>query len=215
MNFAAQYQQNPVPPDGNAIRREWLRYYDTAPSQLDLVMASWDTASTLGEVSDYSVGTVWGLRGSDIYLLDVVRGRLEVPELRRQIEAVALRHKVDATVVEQGDIGRAVTQEMRLHSPVRPILWRPKFDKEARLLAQAPKLEAGQVSLPREAPWLAAYVSELPGFPNGAHDDQVDSTSQALHWLSGKIARGNPPRRPDPKRPQGGARRTLNVATTP
>jgi hypothetical protein len=101
MNFAAQYQQNPVPPDGNAIRREWLRYYDTAPSQLDLVMASWDTASTLSEVSDYSVGTVWGLRGSDIYLLDVVRGRLEVPELRRQIEAVALHHKVDATVVER------------------------------------------------------------------------------------------------------------------
>jgi hypothetical protein len=107
-----------------------------------------------------------------------------------------------------------IAEEALLHSPVRPILWRPKFDKEARLLAQAPKFEAGQVLLPREAPWLADYISELLAFPNGAHDDQVDSTSQALHWLSGKIARGNPPRRPDPKRPQGGARRTLNVATT-
>jgi hypothetical protein len=40
MGFAAQYQQDPVPPDGNTIRRAWLRYYDAPPSELDLVMAS-------------------------------------------------------------------------------------------------------------------------------------------------------------------------------
>lgn len=202
MNFAAQYQQDPVPPDGNAIRREWLRYYDTAP-RLDLVMVSWDTASTLGEASDYSVGTVWGLKGSEIYLLDVIRGRFEVPQLRRQIEATTQRYAAHAVLIEETDIGRAIAQEMRLTGAVRPILWQPRFDKEARLLAQAPKFEAGQVLLPRDAPWLAEYVSELLAFPNGAHDDQVDSTSQALHWLSGAIARGLPQRRPDPARPAG------------
>jgi predicted phage terminase large subunit-like protein len=147
MNFAAQYQQNPVPPDGNAIRREWLRYYDVPPP-LDLVMASWDTAFTLGEASDYSVGTVWGLKGSDIYLLDVVRGRFEVPDLRRRIEATTDAHGAHATLIEETDIGRAILQEMRLHSHVRPMLWRVQFDKEARLLGQAPKFEAGQVLLP-------------------------------------------------------------------
>jgi hypothetical protein len=60
--------------------------------------------------------------------------------------------------------------------------------------------------LPREAPWLAAYVAELLAFPNGAHDDQVDSTSQALSWLSRKIAIGTPPVRPNPKRPPGAMR---------
>lgn len=204
MGFAAQYQQDPVPPDGNAVRREWLRFYDAAPAEgFDLVVVSWDTASTLGEASDWSVGTVWGLKGADIYLLDVIRGRFEVPELRRRIEATTLHHQAEATLVEQTDIGRAVVQEIRLHSPVRPILQRPFFDKEARLLAQAPKFEAGQVLLPREAPWLADYMSELLAFPNGAHDDQVDSTSQALNWLSPRIARGVPPVRPNPKRPLG------------
>lgn len=206
MNFAAQYQQDPVPPDGNAIRREWLRFYDVTP-QLDLVVASWDTASTLGETSDYSVGTVWGLKGSDIYLLDVVRGRFEVPDLRRRIEATADAHGAHATLIEETDIGRAILQEMRLHSHVRPILWKVRFDKEARLLGQAPKFEAGQVLLPRDAPWLAEYVSELLAFPNGAHDDQVDSTSQALGWLSRRIAAGVPPVRPNPTRPKGAARR--------
>jgi predicted phage terminase large subunit-like protein len=212
MNFAAQYQQNPVPPDGNAIRREWLRYYDVAP-QLDLVVASWDTASTLGETSNYSVGTVWGLKSSDIYLLDVIRGRFEVPDLRRRIEATTDAYGAHATLIEETDIGRATLQEMRLHSPVRPILWRVRFDKEARLLAQAPKFEAGQVLLPREAPWLADYVSELLAFPNGTHDDQVDSTSQALGWLSRRIAVGVPSMRPDPSRPAGAAGRRPDGCT--
>lgn len=200
MNFAAQYQQDPVPPDGNAIRRDWIRYYDTLPVELDLVVASWDTASTLGETSDFSVGTVWGLKGSDIYLISVVRARLEVPDLRRRIQETTLDHRADATLVEETDIGRALVQEMRRSAPVRPILTCPKFDKEARLLAQAPKFEAGQVLLPRDAPWLADYLSELLAFPNGAHDDQVDSTSQALNWLSQKIAVVRPTERRTPKR---------------
>jgi len=39
--------------------------------------------------------------------------------------------------------------------------------------------------LPENAPWLAIYLTELLGFPNAPHDDQVDSTSQALNWLTG------------------------------
>jgi hypothetical protein len=77
--FSAQYQQAPVPPEGNIVKREWLRRYETRPESFDLVIASWDTASTIGETSDYSVGTVWGAKGLDYYLLDLVRGRFEVP----------------------------------------------------------------------------------------------------------------------------------------
>jgi predicted phage terminase large subunit-like protein len=207
MGFAAQYQQDPVPAEGNAIRREWLRYYDTRPAALDLVMVSWDTASSLSEASDYSVGTVWGLKGSDIFLLDVVRGRFQVPDLRRRIEATTLSHQAHATLIEDTDIGRALLQEMRQSSRIQPIGWRPRLDKAARLLAQAPKFEAGQVLLPREAPWLASYVSELLAFPSGTHDDQVDSTSQALGWLSQRIAVRRVPVRPNPTRRPGALNR--------
>ena len=33
------------------------------------------------------------------------------------------------------------------------------------------------------APWLAEYLHEMTVFPNGKHDDQVDSTAQFLDWL--------------------------------
>jgi hypothetical protein len=79
------------------------------------------------------------------------------------------------------------TKEMWRSSRVRPIPSTPQYDKEARFLAQTPKVEAGQVLFPREAPWLAELVRELVEFPNGTHDDQVDSISQALKYLSQKI----------------------------
>jgi hypothetical protein len=41
------------------------------------------------------------------------------------------------------------------------------------------------VHLPESAPWLAQYLAELTTFPNGRHDDQVDSTAQMLDSFKG------------------------------
>jgi phage terminase large subunit-like protein len=46
------------------------------------------------------------------------------------------------------------------------------------------KIEGGQVHLPREAPWLADFLQEVLAFPNGRHDDQVDSMTQFRQWTS-------------------------------
>jgi len=44
-------------------------------------------------------------------------------------------------------------------------------------------IEAGKVFLPEFAPWLYDYIEELSAFPNATHDDQVDSTTQALSFM--------------------------------
>lgn len=186
LTFQAQYQQSPLPPGGNVIRREWLRFYEDIPERFERIMVSWDTASTLNESSDWSVGTVWGSVGLDFYLLDVWRDRVESTDLRRAIETLGREWETDNIIVEETELGRALVQDLRRRGAVRPILHRPIFDKEARLLAQAARFEAGQVHLPLEAQWLAEYIHELLAFPNGRHDDQVDSTSQALHWLTSR-----------------------------
>lgn len=198
--FSAQYQQAPIPPEGNIIKREWLRSYDEPPPAFDLTIASWDTASTLSETADFSLGTVWGAKGLDFYLLDRVRGRFEVPELRRQVIGLGQTWDVDQTVIEATDIGRAIAQDLRRSKVCRPILHRPKFDKEARFLAQSARFEAGQVHVPRQAPWLAEWLDELLAFPNARHDDQVDSTSQALNYLSRRMAYRQPKGEPRSRR---------------
>ena len=52
-----------------------------------------------------------------------------------------------------------------------------------RLHAHTAAFESGRVLVPRSAPWLDDYVAELIGFPGSRHDDQVDSTTQALTYL--------------------------------
>lgn len=211
MHFQAQYQQQPVPASGNAIKREWLRYYDEAPAAFDRKIVSWDTASTLGDASDYSVGMVWASKGLDFYLLDLVRGRFEAPELRRQILALHALHQADATLIEDTELGRAVAQELRAAQSLRPLLEPSRESKEARLLAQSAKFETGCVLLPRDATSLAEYVHELLAFPSGKHDDQVDATSQALRYLTSTAAAFTPHQRPARKRRQASAPRPLGA----
>jgi predicted phage terminase large subunit-like protein len=201
MYFQAQYQQEPVPAGGNLIQRAWLRYYDQAPSPLDRRIVSWDTASTLGEASDYSVGTVWGAKGLDFYLLDIVRDRLRATDLRRHIVTLHERWEADITLIEDTELGRAITHELHDSRTLRPILWKPIGSKQARMEAQAARFETGQVHFPRHHPALGEYEGEILAFPSGRHDDQVDSTSQALHYLT-RNAAIHLPRPAEARRPQ-------------
>ena len=144
---------------------------------------------------------MWGAVGQEYYLIDVVRGRWEVPDLRRRIVSLARQHRAEMTIIEDTELGRALVQDLRRTGDLYPILQKARFDKQARLLAQAARFEAGQVHVPAEAPWLGAYLTELLAFPTGRNDDQVDATSQALKYLTART----PVERPRPKgiqRPQ-------------
>jgi hypothetical protein len=68
-NFSAQYQQCPVPLEGEIIKWDWFRFYDELPVRAagDRIIQSWDTASKAEEISDYSVGTTWLTEGNNYY----------------------------------------------------------------------------------------------------------------------------------------------------
>jgi phage terminase large subunit-like protein len=53
-----------------------------------------------GLSNDYSVCTTWLIAGSDYYLLDVFRGRLQYPDLRRKVVELARKHGVDTILIE-------------------------------------------------------------------------------------------------------------------
>lgn len=216
MMFEARYQQHPIPAEGGVVKRAWMRYYDGAPEDIEFTLISWDTASTLGEYADWSVGTVWGVAGGEFYLLEVIRGRFETPDLRHRIEALHRQYNADRTLIEDDGVGRAVVQDLRRTSPwCRPLLVKPRYEKLARMEARAVMFETGKVLVPGSAPWLGTYLDELLSFPNSAKDDQVHSTSQALDYLQQKFAstlrgRANPRRRAKGgPRPPGSPRKNV------
>jgi predicted phage terminase large subunit-like protein len=149
-DFSAQYQQEPLPLDGDLIKWAWFRHYDMPPARGsgDLVVQSWDTASKAEEIHDWSVGTTWLRRGQEHYLLEVVRVRLDYPALKRRIVAEAERWRPDAVLIEDKGSGTSLLQDLRADGRVHPLAVQAEADKVTRMYAQTAKLEAGQVLLP-------------------------------------------------------------------
>jgi predicted phage terminase large subunit-like protein len=127
--------------------------------------------------------STWGIKGSQIYLLDVLKRRMAYPELKRAVRAHAEAHKATVVLIEDRASGTQLIQELIAEGVHGITRYSPQGDKQMRLDAQTATIENGFVYLPREAPWLAEYLHELSTFPNSKYDDQVDSTSQALDWI--------------------------------
>ena len=143
----------------------------------------WDTASKASELSDFSVCTSWGIKGKELYLLDVFRRRLEYPELKRAVREQYEQFRPSVVLIEDKASGTQLIQELTREGLYAVTRYKPQSDKVMRMHAQTAMIENGFVRLPEKAPWLAQYLNELTVFPNGRHDDQVDSTSQMLDWF--------------------------------
>jgi predicted phage terminase large subunit-like protein len=179
--FSAQYQQMPVPPGGAMIKKAWIRRYTEAP-RATFVVQSWDTASKGGPENDWSVCTTWiDTDDCQLYLLDVLRCRLDYPRLKTTMQQHSIKWNARKVLVEDAGIGTGLIAELRYKIP-GVIGIKPQYDKETRMSMASGLIEAGQVHLPERASWLAELETELFSFPGSRHDDQVDSISQMLNY---------------------------------
>jgi predicted phage terminase large subunit-like protein len=184
--FAGQYLQEPSPPGGTIIKSAWFRRYVSQDlvGQFDHIIQSWDIGQKADQIHDPSVCTTWGIKGSDAYLMHVLRVRQEYPDLKRTVIAMQLEYGANHVLIEDKVSGTGLIQDLR-----RDGLWQakgvvPKGDKIHRIQLHSARIESGKVWLPQAAPWLPDYLHELEMFPKGRHDDQVDSTSQALQFVA-------------------------------
>ena len=186
-NFAGQYQQSPSPLGGGMIKENWFKICEPGqtPDQFDQIVQSVDTASKEGELNDYSVCITFGLKGRNIYIINVVRKRLNFPDLKRMIREQYAAFKPTTILIEDKSSGIALIQEL-LHDGLYCIKkCSPEGDKVMRMHGQTACIENGLVYLPKDAHWLPDFIKEVTSFPKGKFDDQVDALSQALAWIQG------------------------------
>jgi predicted phage terminase large subunit-like protein len=186
LQFAAQYQQEPVPEGGNLVKWEWFKFYDKPPTRNvgDRIVVSWDTALSAKELAHFSACVVLQVRGETAYVLEVFRERLEYPDLRRKVIELHKRWRYAANdyalVIENRGSGMSLIQDLK-DEDIHAIAVDPRGDKVMRMNEQTARIEAGSVSLPKQAPWLDEFRKEILAFPAGRHFDQVDAFSQALN----------------------------------
>ena len=146
-------------------------------------MQSWDTATSVSELADFSVCTTWGVEKQKVYLLDVHRERLEYPDLKHRILALSKRYGAKVVLIEDKASGSQLLQDLRREGVYTAKAYQPSGDKIMRMHTASSLLQGGFVYIPAKADWLDGYLQELSSFPRGRKDDQVDSSSQFWDWF--------------------------------
>ena len=123
------------------------------------------------------------MKGKDLFLLEVFRRRLEYPGLKRAVRDQQRLFGATVVLIEDKASGTQLIQELITEGCHGVTRYQPAGDKTMRLHAQTGMIENGFVAIPQTAPWLPEYLHEMTVFPNGKHDDQVDSTAQFLDWF--------------------------------
>ena len=204
----ALYQQRPSPASGAIFNSDWWRYWTRDPARAtsdgriryldpdDLSggrwLDSWDCAFTATADSDWVVGQRWAKSGPNRYLIAQARGRWTFTRTLEAMRAWAngggpYGRFVHQRLIEAKANGPAILDTLKEEiAGLKPI--NPKTSKEARARSVTPECESGHVYLPHPSDpgneWVRdVLLPELRDFPGAAHDDQVDSLSQALTEL--------------------------------
>jgi predicted phage terminase large subunit-like protein len=192
----AQYQGRPSPAQGTFFKRDWWQEYShplwleredgtRIVTGFDDLLVSWDMTFKDTAGADKVSGQVWGRIGVNCYLLDRVNRRMDFVDTCKAVRAMAARWpQAILHVVEDKANGSAIISQLR-HQVPGLVPEEPDGGKEARAAAVSPLVEAKNVWLPAPeiAPWIGEFIDEHAGFPTAAHDDDVDSCSQALKRL--------------------------------
>lgn len=182
-DFESLYQQNPTAAAGEVFKRDWWQYYKVKP-QFTRVIQSWDTAFKDKTQNDPSCCLTWGETSTGYYLIDRWMDKVTFPDLKKAAIQQYDKHRPSVVIVEDKASGQSLIQELKRMTsiPVLPI--KADKDKIARANAVTPLVESGRVYLPEGLPWVIDYVDQMSIFPAGAHDEDVDVTSQALTYMA-------------------------------
>jgi predicted phage terminase large subunit-like protein len=196
--WAALYQQRPLPADGGVFRKSDFRYFEEEDEHYVLHtdagkrrvatglcqrFVTCDPALSSKQTADYTALCLFAVTPErELLLLDVARERFEQPDQKGFIKRYYEQHRPFAIYVEAAAQGLGLIQELRREGlSVFPV--QAETDKVTRARGAVARYESHDVYHRRGAAWLLDYEQELCGFPQGAHDDQVDCFSYAARVL--------------------------------
>jgi predicted phage terminase large subunit-like protein len=130
----------------------------------------------------------YSVKDGTLYILDMWVVNLGLPEFKEGMVSFLERTGYSSMGIirfEPKATGISVVQEMKTMRDKRGMMYNvveastPKDSKITRVQSVLPFIEAGNVCLVRGA-WNDSFVTECKQFPNGVHDDQVDTLSAVI-----------------------------------
>lgn len=190
--WSALYQQRPSPEGGGILKEDDWQFYHALPEGIDQWIQSWELSLKDTALNDFSVGQVWARKGASNYLVKSVRGHFSLQQVADHMRAFTREFpKALAKLVEDTALGPALKQTLQHEvAGIVPII--PKGSKRSRAEAIVPLMQAHNVYVPGDSvndcpKWVKDLIGECSSFPKGTHDDQVDTTTQALAYLQPSV----------------------------
>ena len=191
--------------DGKVVTRDMFKLWpaNRPIPPCEYIVISLDCAFSEKEHNDPTACTVWGVfKPQDgpmsVMLLECWAEHLSFPNLKPKVfdewrtsygEGKEAK-RPDLILVEDKAAGISLIQELqKAHLPVQA--YNPgRADKMQRLQITAAIFAAGRVWLPESSvrkgfvkDWCEGFLSQICSFPDSAHDDYVDSATQAMRLL--------------------------------
>lgn len=193
--FSSQYQQKPSPLGGGMFKEKYWKQYDILPSDIDIMRIYADTAQKVKEHNDYSVFELWARSPSTgIYLIDLVRGKFEAPELESKMVEFWNKHKptqfkpfgAQCIKIEDKSSGSSLIQSIKKDYliPVEPI--QRNTDKVFRAMGVIKYFASGYIHIPKDKDFVHDFKEEFRKFTplmTHKHDDQIDPAMDAVEDL--------------------------------
>ena len=183
--FSGQYMQRPTPEDGDIWKKHWFNFIKKPqlPPIRDWQMII-DGAYTKQSRNDPSGFLIYGTHNNNLYILSSVDKHLEMPELLKFIPRFITANRVNIAMIRIEPKASGITTDQLIKNETRynSCQIRSKFSragKEERAKMAAPFIEGGRVFLV-EGSWNNAYLEQISSFPNGRHDEHIDTTAYAI-----------------------------------
>lgn len=201
--YASQFQQRPTPGKGGRFDTELWGTYTQSPSALvheistlsdnpGMLITSWDCASKTGSGNAATVGLLLGWWRNDLYVLDMIRERVELPELDALFQGWLSKYPmVYRHLIEDASNGIPLLQLHRTNRKLVGIKTQGQGDKETRAGYTERLQKRGKILLPHGRPWANIIKKEHAFFPRGSTKDTVDALSQACSWLEQQNTRSS------------------------
>jgi predicted phage terminase large subunit-like protein len=188
--YMAQYQQEPSPEGGVLIQKEWFQTYINLPEKLTNFRITADTAVSAKKTADNSVFILSAESGGNLYILDLIKGRWEMPQLIQNSLDFVTKYKLNfpnttfrGLYIEYKQSGQGLIQTLRQNTKLPIIDLIPEGDKVLRLQQCLPYIQGKRVYIPENAQWVTEFLDECARFSptlSHKHDDQVDALVYAL-----------------------------------
>lgn len=165
---------------GNVFQRDWFQYFTSLPpGKTFRYKMGVDLATSEKQTADYTARvTIAEDEEMNVYVLSVVRDKMETGHRQFVIDGYAAYPQVDRILIENNQFQSALVQDILTSTRLPVIGKRADVDKVTRARAVAARYESRKVFHHRSLQG-SDFEIELLQFPKG-HDDQVDALGHAM-----------------------------------